>query len=231
MTETNHDENATGTEQAGDQRAPRDGQPAGDRRRPSQDRQPVDDGQRGRQGGHRGDRTDGSRNVRERPRGYESSPGTGLDSNVAAALSYLLGWVTGLVFFVIEKEDEFVRFHAAQSIVVFGALTVGWYLFSSVLASLLFSTGPVPMFGVLQLFQLGGLILWVLLLYMAHDGRWFRVPIAADIADSLVASRDRPVQPRQYDRGPSAEHRQPEGHQQPPREGQSEPQQRSTPDQ
>ena len=49
---------------------------------------------------------------------------TGIQPNVAALLSYLLGWVTGLIFFLIEKDNKFVRFHAMQSIIVFGALTV-----------------------------------------------------------------------------------------------------------
>ena len=46
------------------------------------------------------------------------------EGNVPALLTYVLGWVTGLVFLLIEKEDDFVRFNAAQSIVVFGGLTV-----------------------------------------------------------------------------------------------------------
>ena len=49
---------------------------------------------------------------------------TGMQANVAALLSYGFGWITGLVFYLIEKENKFVRFHAFQSIVVFGALTV-----------------------------------------------------------------------------------------------------------
>ncbi len=46
---------------------------------------------------------------------------TGLDENVAGLLCYVLGWVSGLVFFLIEKESKFVKYHAMQSIVVFGA--------------------------------------------------------------------------------------------------------------
>src|SRR5271163_3963187 len=52
--------------------------------------------------------------------------GTGLEENVAGTLSYVIGWVTGIIFFVIDKRP-FVRFHAAQSIVVFGALFVVSY--------------------------------------------------------------------------------------------------------
>ena len=48
----------------------------------------------------------------------------GLDRNIVALLAYVLGWVSGLIVILIEKEDEFVRFHAMQSIVTFGALTI-----------------------------------------------------------------------------------------------------------
>ena len=47
---------------------------------------------------------------------------TGLDAKVAGLLCYVVGWVTGLIFFLIEKENKFVRFHAMQSIIVFGSL-------------------------------------------------------------------------------------------------------------
>jgi uncharacterized membrane protein len=64
---------------------------------------------------------------------------TGMQPNVAALLSYVLGWITGLIFFLIEKENKFVRFHAAQSLVVFGALTVlqiALGIFSGILAAI-----------------------------------------------------------------------------------------------
>ncbi len=48
----------------------------------------------------------------------------GLSENIEGALAYLAGWITGLVFWFLEPENKFVRFHAMQSIVVFGALTV-----------------------------------------------------------------------------------------------------------
>ena len=54
----------------------------------------------------------------------EKNSNTGLDSNIAALLSYVLGWVTGLIFFLIEQKDEYVRFHALQSIIVFGSISV-----------------------------------------------------------------------------------------------------------
>lgn len=47
-----------------------------------------------------------------------------LAPNLAATLSYALGWVTGIIFLILARDDEFVRFHALQSIIVFGAVTV-----------------------------------------------------------------------------------------------------------
>ena len=54
----------------------------------------------------------------------------GLEENVAGLLCYVLGWVSGLVFILIEKENKFVRYHAMQSIFVFGSLTVIWIIIS-----------------------------------------------------------------------------------------------------
>ena len=52
-----------------------------------------------------------------------SSAGSGMAENVAGLLCYVLGWVTGIIFFLIDKRP-YVRFHAAQSIVVFGGLHI-----------------------------------------------------------------------------------------------------------
>ncbi len=49
---------------------------------------------------------------------------TGLAENIAGLLCYVLGWITGLVFLLIECKNEFVRLHAMQSVIVFGALTI-----------------------------------------------------------------------------------------------------------
>lgn len=149
----------------------------------------------GRQG-----RTSGRQNVSnggQPQRGPQHGGGTNLDSNVAAALSYLVVWLSGLAFLLIEQEDEFVRFHAAQSVVVFGGLSVLWFLFSTVFGSLLVTSGPVGLYQLLQALQLVGFVLWAVLMYLAYDGRWSRVPIAANIADSLLERQGRPVQQNQ----------------------------------
>ena len=56
----------------------------------------------------------------------------GCDANVAAALAYVLGWISGVVLLVTERQNRFVRFHALQSILVFGALSLAWFVCLSI---------------------------------------------------------------------------------------------------
>lgn len=120
---------------------------------------------------------------------------SGLEPNVAGAACYALAWLTGLFFFFTEKEDEFVRFHAAQSIVAFGALTVAYVVLGVVLTTILgavFMTGGfflLPLIGLLNmLLGLVGLALWLGSMYMAYQGRWFELPIAGRIANDMIAN-------------------------------------------
>jgi uncharacterized membrane protein len=111
-----------------------------------------------------------------------------LAPNIAGALAYALGIITGVIFFVIEKEDRFVRFHAAQSIavtLVLVAVGIGLSILSSVLA-------VVPIVGWLVALLLsvvlffGSIALWVLLMWRAYQGREWEVPVAAGIARKLM---------------------------------------------
>lgn len=121
----------------------------------------------------------------------------GLEPNVAGALSYLLGFITGIIFYLIEEDDEFVRFHAAQSMVVFGGLFVVSILFSfvnSILTGMLFRGSTFFVWSLISLLlsllwfviAVGSLILWVYLMFKAYEGETPRIPIAANIADGLV---------------------------------------------
>jgi len=98
----------------------------------------------------------------------------GLDKNIAALLAYVLGWVSGLIMILIEKEDDFVRFHAMQSIVTFGALTV---------LSILFGT-MFMFFGFIgPLIHLAGIALWILLMIKAYQGEKFMLPVVGEKAE------------------------------------------------
>jgi len=108
----------------------------------------------------------------------------GLSENVAGLLCYVLGWLTGIIFILIDKRP-FVRFHAAQSIVVFGALTILKIGFGIVMG-----VGGIVGFGlwamISMLLSLLTLVLWIFLMIKAYQHELFRVPIAAPIADGIA---------------------------------------------
>lgn len=117
-----------------------------------------------------------------------ASGGTGLDENIASALCYLVGWVTGIIFLIVDKRPT-VRFHAAQSIVVFGGLSIIYYIILSMFAmSIAVGTFGVWSFGltIFWLVRLVFFVLWILLMVKAYQRQMFRVPIAANLADTLV---------------------------------------------
>jgi uncharacterized membrane protein len=116
-----------------------------------------------------------------------SSAQSGLAQNTAGALCYVLGWLTGLIFFLTDKRP-YVRFHAAQSIVVFGGLQILSFIVARIFGiGLLFGGWGSLSIGVLlyELIHLGMFVLWIVLMIKAYQGDKFRVPIAADAAESI----------------------------------------------
>jgi uncharacterized membrane protein len=102
---------------------------------------------------------------------------SGMDQNVAGLLCYVAGWITGLIFFLIEKENRFVRFHAMQSIITFGGLTV----LSIALGMIPFvNLVLLPILGILQL------ILWIVLMVKAYQGQLFKLPLIGDMAEKNI---------------------------------------------
>jgi uncharacterized membrane protein len=109
----------------------------------------------------------------------------GLQENVAALLAYVLWWVTGIIFLLIDKRP-YVRFHAAQSIVVFGGLTIvriGIGIVGGIFGGI---SGLGAILALGTLISLAGLVLWILLMVKAYQHKDFRIPIAAGIADSIA---------------------------------------------
>lgn len=105
---------------------------------------------------------------------------TSLEPNIAGLLCYLATWITGLIFILIEKENKFVRFHAMQSIVTFGALFVAYIVFMGL--------GFIPVIGLLfdvmsWILAVLAFVLWIVLMIKAYQGERFKLPIAGDIAE------------------------------------------------
>lgn len=103
---------------------------------------------------------------------------SGLDTNVAGALTYALGWITGVGFLLTESENRFVRFHAMQSTIVFGALSVLCILLQS-----------IPLLGMLIAVFLvipASAVLWLILLFKAYQGELFKLPIVGDMAERNI---------------------------------------------
>lgn len=113
---------------------------------------------------------------------------SGLAPNLAGALAYVLGAITGVVLLVIEKENRFVRFHAAQSIAITLVLIVVNIGISIASTALLF----VPVLGWIVAFlvsvglALATFVLWVVLMWRAYQGREWEVPFAGGLARKIM---------------------------------------------
>jgi len=103
---------------------------------------------------------------------------TGLEEKVAGLLCYVLGWVSGIVFLILEPKNAFVRYHAIQSIIVFGAITI---------ASLILSW--IPFIGVFfgWILSVLALILWIVLMVKAYQGTKYKLPISGNMAEKWAA--------------------------------------------
>ncbi|MFC0213995.1 DUF4870 domain-containing protein [Paenibacillus chartarius] len=105
--------------------------------------------------------------------GQGGKSSTGLDENVAGLLAYVLGFISGIVFLVIEKDSKFVKFHAIQSIAISAVLFVinlvlGWIPIIGLIVGLLL----VPV----------SFVLWIFLMYQAYKGKWFKLPLLGEFS-------------------------------------------------
>ena len=115
---------------------------------------------------------------------------TGLSTNTAAVLAYAGWWVTGAIFWFVERRDDVVRFHAVQATITFGALAVIIAL-SGMLAmvSLSFLPWGFSIFiTVAAVTWATGVILWLISLWKVSSGDEWRMPLAADLADRLLTA-------------------------------------------
>jgi uncharacterized membrane protein len=116
----------------------------------------------------------------------EAESSTGMTANVAGLLCYVAWWVTGIIFVVLEKKSKFVKFHAWQSIMTFGVLTVVQIILS-IIGSIALTTLS---FGLWRFANVLGIIvwvigvgLWIVLMLMAYQGKMWKVPLAGNWAE------------------------------------------------
>lgn len=110
-----------------------------------------------------------------------------MSENVAGLLCYVLGWITGLIFYFVDKRP-FVRYHAAQSIVTFGGLHILTFVVSVLFGLSMFAGGFSAFsagYGIIWLINLTAFVLWIVLMIKAYQHERFRVPIAADLAEKI----------------------------------------------
>ena len=103
---------------------------------------------------------------------------TGLQENVAGLLCYLGGWITGLIFILIEKENKVVRFHAMQSIIVFGAITIAYVI--------LFWIPVIPI-----LIWILSVVLWIFLMIKAYQGSKIKLPWTGNLAEKWSSQAEK----------------------------------------
>ncbi len=109
-----------------------------------------------------------------------------LAPNVEALLCYVGGWISGIVFLVLEQKSRYIRFHAIQSIVVFGVLTLAGVILGSI---------PVIGVGFRWAIWVTGFILWIILMLKAYAGEYYKMPGAGNFAERLATeSSQQPLQ-------------------------------------
>jgi uncharacterized membrane protein len=118
-----------------------------------------------------------------------TSGDTGLAENVAGLLCYVAGWVTGLIFFLIDKRP-FVRFHAAQSLVLFGGIVIAYILLGMIAAASIFGGWMLTLmsFLIYGVLGIGSFILWILCMVKAYQGQKFKLPVVGDLAEKMAGN-------------------------------------------
>jgi uncharacterized membrane protein len=112
---------------------------------------------------------------------------TGLSNYAAGALAYLAGFITAIIFMLVDpyKRDPFVRFHAFQSL-FFNLAWIGFWIVWMIVGTVL-SAVTKGLFFLIQMpvdliLMLGGFCLWGFLMYSAWQGRKFRLPLIGALA-------------------------------------------------
>ena len=115
---------------------------------------------------------------------------------IEGLLAYLFGWIGGLVIFLIEKNNKEVRFHALQSIVFnicVVAILLPVLLVSTGLGEILYGMNKtvglivgIPLTILLQIMQIGTLLLWILLMVKAYKEEHYKLPVIGNIVEKYI---------------------------------------------
>jgi uncharacterized membrane protein len=113
---------------------------------------------------------------------------TGVEPRLAVILSYAAWWLSGLVFLIIEQQHRGVRFHAAQSLVLFGGLSIVIGLLSMLYVGMWVVSAPAFQVARVLVFAVWivAVVLWLVLMVRTLKGETWRVPFVAEIADKVV---------------------------------------------
>lgn len=120
-----------------------------------------------------------------------AAPTAGMEENVAGLLAYIFGWITGLIFLLIDKRP-FVKFHAAQSIALNIAFLAVWFAFwivsfflTIVTAALHFPIGFLSVFF-FPVIMLAFLVIWIFVMYKAYSHEKYKLPIIGNLVEGMV---------------------------------------------
>jgi len=102
---------------------------------------------------------------------------TGLEVNIAGLLCYLIPFLSGLLFLLLEKNSRFVKFHAMQAVLTFGTLFAAYYI-----------ADLIPLIdGLIRfLIRVSGFVLWILLMVKAYGKEWYRLPFVGEMAEKHI---------------------------------------------
>lgn len=100
----------------------------------------------------------------------------GLEENIESALCYIVGFVTGIIFYILDPENKFVKFHAVQSIATFLPLFIVGMILSAI---------PYIGWMLSSLIWLLEIALWFILMFKAYQHEKFKLPVVGDIAENM----------------------------------------------
>ena len=121
--------------------------------------------------------------------GFAGPTSTGVDPRLAALLCYTAWWVSGLIFLIIEQQHRTVRFHAAQSLVLFGGLSVIIGVLSVMSVGMLMVSGGAfqAARALVYVIWIVAVAIWLVLMYRTYQGQTWRVPLAGGLAAKIAA--------------------------------------------